>query len=162
MTIDIISYTDEQYAQLTDEQLLEIRESQLKKNNLIENMENTLQKEKERLVKNGIFTSHIWGMLQTKLAEKLEAEITTLREALLFYLRFSTRAKTEEEENAPYEVDYSLSDEERFAIVKGYYEETYADAEERYLAFKKDPVVSAYLGELYAPLHDHFYVLAYH
>ena len=161
MTIDIISYTDEQYAELNDEQLLEVRSAQLKKNKLIESMEKNLQKEKERLVKNGIFTSNIWGMLQEKFAAKLETEITMLREALLFYLRFSSRPKTEEEENAPYVVDYSLSYEDRLAIVKTYYEATYTNALERYSEFKADSVAKPYLGELYSPLHDYFYTQAY-
>ena len=34
MTIDIISYTDEQYAQLSEEQILEVQSAQLKKERL--------------------------------------------------------------------------------------------------------------------------------
>ena len=40
MKIDIISYTDEQFAQLTEEQLLEVRSAQLKKNRLDRKLEN--------------------------------------------------------------------------------------------------------------------------
>ena len=161
MTIDIITYTDMQFAELSEEQLLEVREAQLKKNKLLENLAKNLQKEKERLVKNGIFTSNVWNLLQEKLTEECEAEVTTLREALLFYLRFSSHATTEEEKNSPYVVDYSLSYEDRLTIVKNYYEATYTDPIVRYNEFLADPVARQYLGELYAPLHDVFYVAAH-
>ena len=161
MTIDIITYTDTQFSELSDEQLLEVRSAQLKKNKLTESLAKALQAEKERLVKNGVFTSNIWELLKIKLTEECEAEITALREGLLFYLRFSSHATTEEEENSPYVVDYSLSYEDRLTIVKNYYEATYADPVVRYDEFLADPVVKQYLGELYAPLHDVFYVAAH-
>ena len=57
-------------------------------------------------------------------------------------------------ENSPYPVDYSLSEAERFVVVKGYYMDAYDDAQERYDHFKRDSVAKAYLGELYPTLHD--------
>ena len=43
MLIDIISYTDAQYAMLTEEQLLEIKSAQLKKNRLTAKLEENLR-----------------------------------------------------------------------------------------------------------------------
>ena len=39
MEIDIISFTDEQFAALTEEQLLEVENVQMKKNRLTEDLE---------------------------------------------------------------------------------------------------------------------------
>lgn len=155
MTIDIISYTDAQFAALTEEQLLEVQSAQLKKNRLQAALEEDLQKQKYRLIDNGIFLSTIWRVIQWKLNRTYETEVENIRNGLLFYLRYSGKSP-EEIGDAPYEVDYSLSDEERFAVVKTYYETAYANGEERFAAFKVDAVARRYLGELYAPLYDYF------
>lgn len=160
MVIDVISYTDTQYAELSEEQLLEVRSAQLKKNKLTETLQKHLLEEKNRLVRNGIFTSEVWALTQKKLQEACETEIAVVREALLFYLRFSAKPTSSETENSPYPLDYALSDEERYAVVRDYYEATYSDAKELYAAFKADTAAMQYLGELYAPLHDYFWMQA--
>lgn len=154
MEIDIISYTDEQYALLGEEQLLQVQEAQLKKNELVRALENTLQRERERLIGNGMILSSIWPMLEAKLRAECEEEVACLRDGLLFYLRFS--AKPGEGESAPYLVDYSLSDQERVNIVREYYTSAYTDGEARVEAFKADEVAKLYLGELYKPMYDYF------
>lgn len=155
MVIDIISYTDEQYAALSKEQLLEIREAQRKKNKLDAALTANLEREKHRLIDNGIFLSEIWGKLQEKLGEEHARAVEEVRESLLFYLRFSS-SENGETVQSPYIVNYALSIEERFAIVKTYYEENFQTATARYDAFCDDEIAKVYLGELYAPLHDYF------
>lgn len=162
MIIDIISYTDSQFAKLTQEQILEVRSAQLKKNKLLAKLEEEKRKEKYRLIKNGVFLSKIWQLYCEKLQREYEQEVENIREALLFYLRFTWKAEGEIESHAPYKVNYSLTIEERFTIVRSYYEAAFEDAVERYQTFLKDEIAVTYLGELYAPLHDHFYILAYH
>ena len=156
MKIDIISYTDAQFAALTEEQLLEVKSAQLKKNRLKAALTENLQKEKYRLMNNGILISTIWDIVQWQLNKAYEDEVEALRDALLFYLRFSGKPNEEDIQSAPYEVDYSLSDTERFQVVKTYYESAYTDSAERFDAFKADTVAAQYLGELYAPLYDFF------
>ena len=156
MVIDIISYTDEQFAVLSEEQLLEVQQAQLKKNRLKAALDEDMQKEKFRLIDNGIFLSTIWRLVQWKLNKTYESEVQNIRDSLLFYLRYSSKPETGEAEEAPYTVDYSLSDTERFNIVKEYYETNYSDGEERFEVFKADTVAVKYLGELYAPLYDYF------
>lgn len=164
MTIDIISYTDTQYAALTEEQILEVQAAQLKKNKLLIKLEEDKRKEKYRLIENGVFLSKIWELYCEKLQKEYDNEVENIRESLLFYLRFTSKTESGSTEtgptNAPYLVDYSLTVEERFFIVKEYYLTTYADAEERYDAFLKDEVAIVYLGETYAPLHDYLGELA--
>lgn len=155
MEIDIISYTDKQYAALTEEQLLEVKSAQLQKNRLQAALAEDIEKEKHRLVENGIFMSGIWELIKAKLQAEFEQEVENLRESLLFYLRFSTAGGVDVSE-APYTVDYSLSDEERFYVVRDYYLDAYANGAERMAVFKADKVAPQYLGELYAPLYDYF------
>ena len=153
MEIDIISYTSAQFSVLTDEQLLQVKEAQMKKNELLRQLEERLQREKERLVENGMVHSGIWAKLEEKLRAECDEEVAWVREALLFYLRYSGANETLD---APYRVDFALSLSERMQIVKTYYEETYSDAEERLNVYKNDEVAMRYLGELYMSLYDYF------
>ena len=157
MTIDIISYTNEQFAALTPEQLLEVKSAQVKKNKLLLKRDEALEAEKHRLIDNGIFLSPVWALYCEKLTEQYDAEIAQLRDALLFYLQYGSRADAEAEEGAPYLVDYSLPMAERLTIVKEYYETTYNKDWETILeVYKKDEVAVVYLGEYYGSLYDHF------
>ncbi len=156
MTIDIINFADEQYATLTETQLQEVYQAQEKKDNLAWRLEADKQEEKHRLVKNGTFVSGIWSAYCDQLQARYEKEVAFIRDALLFYLRFSMRA----DGNAPYTIDYSLSEADRAVIVKTYYESAYEDVKEQFIAFKADIVAVKYLGELYAPTWDYFYFRA--
>ena len=153
MDIDIISYTPAQFSLLTDEQLLQVKEAQVKKNELLRGLEERLQKEKERLVENCMLHAGIWAKLEEKLRAECDDEVAWVRDTLLFYLRYSG---AESMLNAPYEVDFSLSETERLNIVKTYYLETYSDPLERLTAYEKDEVAMKYLGEMYSALYDYF------
>lgn len=156
MEIDIINYSDAQYASLREEQIQEVKSAQVKKNSLTKRMEEEIRKEKTRMINNGTFLSPMCDLLLQSIREKYAAEIEWLREGLLFYLHFSSKVSEDEESSNPYPLDYSLSDEERLEVVKNYYMTTYEDGHERFAAFKKDKVVRQYLGELYLPLYDYF------
>ena len=138
MEIDIISYTAEQLAELTPEQLKEVRSAQLKKNKMAKDLEERLAKERQKLIHKGTYFSDAWGLLQKQLRKEHDKEVEILRDGLLFFL------------------DYSLSEEERFYVVQGYYQNAYTDGTERFNAFKEDTVAKQYLGELYASLYDYF------
>lgn len=153
MKIDIISYTDTQYAALTEEQIQEIKAAQLEKNRLERALSEAKLKEKHRLIERGIFLSGIWDAYQAKLQAEYDQKIESLRDSLLFYLRFSTKPDAY---GTGYTVDYNLSVEERFAIVRQYYENKYTDASERFEAFEKDKVAVVYLEDLYSALYDYF------
>lgn len=156
MEIDIISYTDEQYAKLSPEQLLEVKAAQLKKNKLDQQLQKDIDDEKNRLATRGILLSKVWNMYCDKLRARHEEEVTAIREALLFYLRFSNKPTEEETEQSPYVVDYSLTFEARLVIVRDYYNTAYTDDSQRFEAFKADEIAPQYLGEFYAPLYDYF------
>ncbi|MBE5747283.1 MAG: hypothetical protein E7352_03795 [Clostridiales bacterium] len=152
MEIDIISYTPSQYTALTNEQLTQVKEAQIKKNELLQEYATRLQKEKGRLIENGIIASGIWPKLEEKLRNECNNAVAWVRDTLLFYLQYSG---AEAMLNAPYKVDLTLPIEERLAIVKDYYYTTYSNALERLNAYEKDEVAMKYLGEVYAMLYDY-------
>ena len=158
MKIDIISYTDEQYAALASEQILEVQAAQLKKNKLDAAFTEALEKERTRLSARGLLRSSYWELFVERLTKSHEQEVENLRQALLFYLRFTTRPDESVAGDAPYTVNYAMTIEERLAVVRAYYEST--DATERFEAFKADKVAPIYLGEEYAPLYDYYLALA--
>jgi len=153
MVIDVISFTDEQFAALSEEQILEVKSVQLKVDKLREKAEELTVKMKFKLLKNGVGRSSALEDYALRETERIEKEIDTLREGLLFYLRFAAKPETGESQ-APYTVDYSLTYEQRYAAVKAYYDGAYTDATERYEALRADGVAKVYLGELYPTLHD--------
>lgn len=158
MEIDIISFTDEQYARLTDEQLLEVKNVQLKKNQLLRALEQAKTDEKYRLNKQGILHGSVYEKVCEQLQAKYDEEVENLRDGLLFYLRFTVR---DDGVDAPYTVDYSLDYAERIEIVRNYYESTYTDPVQRLNVFREDEVALSYLGEYYAPVYEIYYAEAY-
>lgn len=160
MEIDIISYTDEQYAALTTEQIQEVKSAQVEKNELDKALEEALEREKLRLSARGLLLSGLWELYSAKLTAEHDEKVNELREALLFYLRFTTQPEDTAAQEAPYVVNYAYTIEERLEIVRKYYETTYTDAAERFAAFKEDEVAPLYLGEEYAALYDYYLALA--
>ena len=155
--IDIINFTEAQYAALTRGQLQEVKTSQQKKNRLYRILQEDLRKEKHKLVKNGLYNSEIYMLIEARLTAIYEEEVALIKENLLFYLRYSMKPSSTE--SVAYEVDYTLSDTERMEVVKNYYMTCYTDAQARFDAFVADTVAPQYLGELYAPLHNYFWGL---
>jgi hypothetical protein len=156
--IDIINFTEAQYAALTRGQLQEVKTSQQKKNRLHRILQENLRKEKHKLVKNGLYHSEIYMLIEARLFAIYEEEVALIKDNLLFYLRYSMKPSSTED--VLYEVDYTLSDTERMEVVKNYYMTRYSNAKERFAAFEEDTVAPQYLGELYAPLHNYFWGLA--
>lgn len=152
MTIDIISYADEQFAGLTEEQILEVENVQMKKNRLSAALEENKRAEKFRLLEAGIYRSAVYDKICEALDAEYDREVENLRDGLLFYLRFT--AKADEAEITPYTVDYSLTYAERLTVVKEYYNTTYPNTTEKFEAFRHDTVAPKYLGEFYTPLYE--------
>ncbi len=159
MVIDIITYTEAQFAALSKEKLEEVRAAQLKKDKLKKELDKKIFKEKVRLINNGVMPSTIFEKRCAELTANYEAEVAIVREALLFYLQYVNAPKGEGGTAPPYPVDYALSEEDRMAGVSTYYMTAYENPAERFAAFKADAFVRVYLGELYAPLWHYFEAL---
>ena len=154
MTIDIISFTDAQYASLNETQLQEVIDAQTKKDNMALALAERKRKERFRLIKNGVFRSGIYDALCAQWDAEYEAELEVMKAKLLFFLRFALKPQ-EPSAEAPYPVDYSLEFADRYRSVRDYYLDTYSDPVERMEVYKKDEVAPQYLGEFYATLYDY-------
>ena len=159
MVIDVITFKDEQFASLTESQLLEVKDVQRQKNRLTEKLAEEKRKEKYRLLTAGVYRSPIYEKICEKLDRRYEEEVEQLRAGLLFFLRFGQKGEGDGE-GSLYELDYTLSYEDRYEIVKEYYNANYTDEKERFEEFKKDRFAPAYLGEFYSVLYDYFYLQA--
>ena len=155
MEIDIISYTDKQFASMTTEQILEVRKAQEKKNKLEKKLAQSLQEAEKWHIEKGTYHSTPYQKSVEKLQAECEREVENVREALLFFLRYASVSNA----NVGYVVDYSLTYLEREIIVRDYYLATYTNATERFETFKADKVALQYLGERYASLYDYFSAL---
>lgn len=155
MTIDIIQYTPEQFAELSSEEIMEVKRVQLSKNRLARNLEEKKRAAKYKLVAAGTYRSNIWQEICRELETAYEQEVENLRDGLLFYLQYGNQPY--DQGIAPYRVDYSLSVVERAIIVREYYDSTYEDGQRRYEAFIADRVARSYVGEMYSGLRDYFY-----
>ena len=151
MNIDIITYEDVQFAQLTEEQLNAVKEAQMKKNRLDKKLQEDIAAAKCKYVKNGVYLSDLHMHTTLRLQEEHKREVDWIREGLLFYLRFAVKA----EGTYGYPLDYSSSMENRYIQVRDYYTATYSDPNERIERFEADTVAAKYLGEYYQTLYSY-------
>lgn len=159
MTIDIISYTDEQYALLTLEQLKEVRSAQTKKDKLKIELDEALQTARNSLIRKGIYNSELYSLIKDKLNAEYTQQVELIRDGLQFYLKYSMQPDGSTWD-APYTINFALSYEARFNVVRDYYDTTYESASARYEAFQQDVFAPRYLGELYASLYAYYRGLA--
>ncbi|MBR2341819.1 MAG: hypothetical protein IKA72_05375 [Clostridia bacterium] len=159
MKIDIISYTQEQFAALTETQLQEIRLVQAEKDELTAKLEKAKEKEYFRFLKSGTSRSMLYEQACERLDADYQTEVERLRNSLIFYLQYTCRGNDTSVDDAPYIVNYALSYEQRYVIVRDYYMTAYTDGAERFEAFRLDTIARNYLGEYYATLSD--YLRAY-
>lgn len=157
MTIDIINYNEAQFAALTAGQLQQVLSAQKKKNAMIRDFSKKLAAAKAEVISNGMFHSDFWRLKKAEMQAEHQKDLDELREGLLFYLHYAVK---KDGASVGYELDYSLSVEERYAQVKAYYVEEYEDVELRFTAFDNDPIAETYLCEMYYALYDEFYLAA--
>ena len=79
MKIDIVTYTDEQYAAMTQEQLKEVRDAQTEKDELRVKLDEELEREKNKLVKKGIYNSNLYQLMKDKLEKEFEDRVAFSR-----------------------------------------------------------------------------------
>lgn len=154
MVIDVIDYTEKQLSLLSEEQLLKVEDAQMKKNRLQRALAKKLQEEKRRLINNGLFLSYTWAWTKEYWEKVYAEEIGSVKDGLLFYLQYQQNVDLGED--TPYELDYALSIPERMDLVRGYYERTYTDPQQRYEALKADKVAARYLCDAYKSLLAYF------
>lgn len=154
MEIDVIDYNEKQLAALSAGQLQQVISAQKKKRALEAAMQKKLSEKRVELIENGMLHSDLWERTKETIANEYSEDLKELREGLLLYLHYSVKPKESEIILAPYQLDYSLSETERYLQVKEYYDTEYTDDWARFEAFKNDQYAVTYLGEMYYTLYE--------
>lgn len=161
MTFDIVSYTEDQLAELSEVQMQLLRTAQKKKNELEHKMYSELAMFKKMLYTNGMKNSSLYEHKKAQLNEEFEYQVEILREQLQYSIELNTPfpPDSDEQEEAGYTVDYSLSYADRYAVVRAYYFDI-DDPVERLNLYSADEVAKRYLGEYYTILYNVIYSYA--
>ena len=162
MVVDILDYTDEQLDSLSQKQRLLVYTAQAKKNRLENKLKDDIKKEWDNVLKNGTFHSPIYKKAKEELEKRYNMEVEILKEKLRFDLVCEeSSGGSDSVTDVPYVVDYELTYDERYIIVRDYYVNNYASPMDGYNAFLLDDFAVAYLGDLYSTLFDYLYLRAY-
>ena len=157
MEIDIIDLSDPCYSSLSPVQLALVRAAQVKKNKIVASMAEKKQKFIDKLVSNHFTRSLFFSVQQNVFDEEIERDVDMLREELLYELAYKTNGN-EGNEFGPYSYpenpDYSLTDSQRFIVVRQYYMDLTNDPEARLAAYAGDSLARVYLGKYYQTLYD--------
>lgn len=155
MVIDIIEITEPEMNRLTADKRKLIRTAQKKKNVLIYKAERQLENYRIKLLTAGMKYSSLYDSKKAELDAEVYRQIEILADDLNFELnkdKFMSGG-TGIDGDYGYLVDYSLSYEERYNIVRAYYL-AIADVDERKRRYNADDVAKAYLGTYYGILYN--------
>lgn len=162
MNIDIINFTEAQYATLNYEQRKILYAAQEKKNALQKQLDTDRENAKLQLIANGTARSNMLSLLYLELGDEYDRAVSDLRTVTLDAIvnaidpsdssgdttEGSSSVETNEVVYNPSNPDNSLSYADRFRLVKEYYMQI-EDPAQRYTAFLGDSVAEDYLGEYY-------------
>lgn len=166
MNIDIIVFTEAQYATLNYEQRKILYAAQEKKNAMQKQLETDRENAKLQLIANGTARSNMLSLLYLELEDEYDRAVSDLRTVTLDAIVSAidpsdssgddtegtgSSVETSEVVYDPSNPDYSLSYADRFRLVKEYYMKI-EDPERRYAAFLEDPAAEDYLGEYYSTM----------
>ena len=155
MKIDIIPLTDEEYAMLPTAKKRAVRNAQQKKNELYERINKELEIFREKVYAAGMKHSSLYETKKAALFSESEDRCNEIAEALLFELNSDKflSGGTGVDGDVGYLVDYSLSYNQRYIVVRDYYL-AIKDREERMRRYGADEVAKDYLGGYYETLYN--------
>lgn len=154
MNFDIIKITEEELRNLTSVQMQLLRTAQKKKNEMRENLEQDMQTFRCFLLTNGTENSSLAEQKRASLESGFRSECEKIAEQLKYNLSLSEPYDPDEGDGEPpYIVDYTLSYNERYKIVRDYYL-SIEDPSERMSLYGADSVARKYLGSYYASLYN--------
>ena len=153
MEFDIIDITDEALNNFSVAQMKLLRAAQEKKNALYHKMHLEYVEYLKTLRAAGLKDSTLKFSKYKALFEEFEYQCEVIAEELKYNLNVSSSGGNGAEANSPYLVDYSLSYNERYKIVRDYYL-TITDREERMKRYAADDIAKNYLGTYYATLYN--------
>lgn len=157
MEFDIIELTPEELSNFTSVQMQLLRSAQKNKNTLRENMDRDLRLFKSLLLTDDVFNSSLYAQKRAELEREFDFKTESIAEQLRYNLSLSEPYDPDgPDDEAGYIVDYTLSYNERYRIVRDYYL-SITDPAERMALYSADDTARKYLGSYYASLYNVLY-----
>lgn len=157
MEFDIIELTPEELSNFTSVQMQLLRSAQKNKNTLRENMDRDLRLFKSLLLTDDVFNSSLYAQKRAELEREFDFKTESIAEQLRYNLSLSEPYDPDDNaDEAGYIVDYTLSYNERYRIVRDYYL-SITDPAERMALYSADDTARKYLGSYYASLYNVLY-----
>ena len=154
MNFDIIEVTETYYESLSAAQRKILRTAQKKKNELERQADKRISVFRRKLYNNSVQNSALLEQKSLEIYSELEYETEVLKEQLLYDLsQYGSMVEKLDYNDAPYEVDFTLSYSERYQIVRDYYM-AIPDPNERVNLYLQDEVAKVYLGRYYQSLYN--------
>ena len=158
MIFDIISITQTELDKLSVKQLKLLRDAQTRKDELIHNSEKDLQKFKDKLWAAGMKDSTLLKDKTAAVKKEIRYLSAILADNLIFNMNAIEQSKNDGSDSdgstqTGYLVDYSLSYNERYIIVRNYYL-AISDVTLRMKLYSADEVAKKYLGSYYQTLYN--------
>ena len=157
MEFDVIEVTEEELKNFTAVQMQLLRSAQKNKNTLRENMDRDLRLFKSLLLTDDVFNSSLYAQKRAELEREFDFKTESIAEQLRYNLSLSEPYDPDDnDDEAGYIVDYTLSYNERYRIVRDYYL-SITDPAERMALYSADDTARKYLGSYYASLYNVLY-----
>lgn len=159
MLFNIIDISDEEVEKLTVVQMKMLRTAQQKKDELIHNAERDLELFRTIVMTAGMKNSTLLTDKRTELYNEVNYKCAILADNLIYNMSLNEPTTGGDmgdgggDESAGYIVDYSLSYNERYVIVRDYYL-AISDPDERMALYAADDVAKKYLGSYYGTLYN--------
>lgn len=157
MVIDIIDLDNESYQNLTSVQLAMVNVAQTQKNEILAKAEEKKNAQFKKFLTNHIARSSIRVDYNAQIDADAQRRIAVVREDLLYRLAYEG-THSDGNEFGPYSYpenpNYSLSEAQRFLVVRDYYMHVTTNSQARLKAYGMDNLAIAYLGEYYQTLYD--------
>lgn len=159
MTYDIINLTETEIKALTVVQTKMLRTAQQKKDELYYKAEKELESYRAIVFTSGMKNSNLIEMKERELQDDLDFQTARLADNLIYNMSLNEPTTGEDlggdggDESAGYIVDYTLTYNERYVIVRDYYL-AISDPDERMALYAEDEVAKQYLASYYSTLYN--------
>ena len=162
MRFDIINLTETELAALTVVQMKMLRTAQQKKNDLVSKAEKELKMFRALTLTAGMKNSTLYGEKEAELQKDVDGQCAVIADNLIYNMSLNEPTTDGDiggeggDEGAGYIVDYSLSYNERYVIVRDYYL-AIEDPNERMALYTADDTAKKYLSSYYTTLYNVLY-----
>lgn len=162
MKFDIINLTETELNALTVVQMKMLRTAQQRKDELYHKAEKELQTFKRIVFTAGMKNSTLLDEKKAELQKDLDFQMAILADNLIYNMSLNEPTTDDDlggdegDEGAGYIVDYSLSYNERYVIVRDYYL-AIEDPAERMALYTADDTARKYLSSYYTTLYNVLY-----